>query len=261
MTTKRTGLVARGLSAGYGARTVVDGVDLAVGAGEFTAIIGPNGCGKSTLVRTLARVMRPSAGTVEIDGDDLARIPTKAAARRLALLPQDPLAPENITVRGLVSRGRHPYHTAWRRSHPRDADAMADALEATGLLDLVDAPVDSLSGGQRQRAWIALVLAQETECVLLDEPTSFLDIGHQVDVLRLCRRMRSDGRTVVAVLHDLSQAARYADRLVLMDAGRIVAEGVPAEVLTAENVRRVFGLDATIARDPVTGDPMVIPAA
>ncbi|MGO1410141.1 ABC transporter ATP-binding protein [Microbacterium sp.] len=253
------GLRARDLTAGYGARAVIDGLHLDVPRGRFTAVIGPNGCGKSTLVRALSRTLRPMRGVVEIDGAPAHRMPTRHVARTLAFLPQEPIAPEGVTVRSLVSRGRHPYHSAWRRSHPGDAAAIAGALEATEMLDLVDAPIASLSGGQRQRAWIALVLAQETEYVLLDEPTSFLDIGHQIDVLRLCGRMRSEGRTVVAVLHDLSQAARFADRLVLMHDGGIVAEGEPAAVLTERNVREVFGLDCRIAPDPVSGTPMVVP--
>lgn len=253
------GLTARGLTVGHGARTVIDGLDIDVPTGQFTAVIGPNGCGKSTLVRALARTLRPRAGTVALDGEPIHRMPTKEVARRLALLPQDPVAPEGVTVRTLVSRGRHPYHSAWRRSHSGDGAAIASALEATGIADLADAPLASLSGGQRQRAWIALVLAQEADHVLLDEPTSFLDIAHQIEVLALCRTMRAEGRTVLAVLHDLTQAARYADRLVLMKDGRVVAQGDPAAVLTADNVRDVFGLDAAIAPDPVSGDPMVIP--
>jgi len=252
-------LALRAVEVGYGERMVLQGLDLEVPRGRFTAVIGPNGCGKSTMLRTVARTLRPRAGEVLLDGRPLGSWRSREIARRIALLPQDPVVPEGITVRALVARGRHPHRSALRPRGPGDDEAISRALHATEVDDLAELPVAGLSGGQRQRVWIAMILAQDTEYVLLDEPTSFLDAAHQIDVLRLCQEMRAEGRTVLAVLHDLDQAARTADHLVVMRGGRIVASGAPGEVLDEELVRDVFSLRSRIIVDPVHGTPMVIP--
>jgi iron complex transport system ATP-binding protein len=245
---------------GYGDRTVVDGLDLDVVAGTITAVIGPNGCGKSTLLRALGRLLKPTAGQVVLDGKRIDRVPTREVAKVLGLLPQAPSAPEGLTVADLVARGRHPHQAWYRQWSADDEDAVAQALDWTGIADLAERPVDQLSGGQRQRAWISMALAQGTDLLLLDEPTTFLDLAHQVDVLELVRRLHSDaGRTVVMVLHDLNLAARYADRLVAMRDGYIVAAGKPAEVITEELLAEVFGLAARVIPDPVAGTPLVVP--
>ncbi|MFI8084262.1 ABC transporter ATP-binding protein [Kitasatospora sp. NPDC086009] len=255
-------LEARGLTLAYEARTVVEGLDLTVPDGRVTVIVGPNACGKSTLLRALGRLLKPVRGAVLLDGAELARVPTKRIAQRIGLLPQSPTAPEGISVADLVSRGRQPHQSWWQQWSAEDERAVAEALERTSTAELAERSVDELSGGQRQRAWIAMALAQGTDILLLDEPTTFLDIAHQVEVLDLVRRLNVErGRTVVAVLHDLNQAARYADHLVAMRAGRIVAQGAPAEVVTAELVREVFGLDSVVVPDPVTGTPLVVPGA
>jgi iron complex transport system ATP-binding protein len=253
-------LRAEAVRLGYGERVVVDGLDLDVVAGTVTAVIGPNGCGKSTLLRALGRLLRPGSGQVLLDGRRIDRMATREVATILGVLPQSPSAPEGLTVADLVARGRHP-HQAWYRQWSRDdEDAVHQALEWTGMLDLAERPVDELSGGQRQRAWISMALAQGTDLLLLDEPTTFLDLAHQVDVLELVRRLHSEvGRTVVMVLHDLNLAARYADRLVAMRDGRIVASGTPHEVITEELLAEVFGLDARVIADPVAGTPLVVP--
>lgn len=259
-TTTDSRLRAEDVRLGYGDRTVVDGLDLEVVTGTVTAVIGPNGCGKSTLLRALGRLLRPSGGQVLLDGKRIDTIPTREVATVLGLLPQAPTAPEGLTVGDLVARGRHP-HQAWYRQWSRDdEEAVARALEWTGIAELAERPVDELSGGQRQRAWISMALAQGTDLLLLDEPTTFLDLAHQVDVLELVRRLQAEaGRTVVMVLHDLNLAARYADRLVAMRDGRIVAAGRPAEVITEELVAEVFGLAARVIEDPVAGSPLVVP--
>jgi iron complex transport system ATP-binding protein len=245
---------------GYGDRTVVDGLDLDVVAGTITAVIGPNGCGKSTLLRALGRLLKPTAGQVVLDGKRIDRVPTREVAKVLGLLPQAPSAPEGLTVADLVARGRHPHQAWYRQWSADDEDAVAQALDWTGIADLAERPVDQLSGGQRQRAWISMALAQGTDLLLLDEPTTFLDLAHQVDVLELVRRLHSEaGRTVVMVLHDLNLAARYADRLVVMRDGHIVAAGKPAEVITEELLAEVFGLAARVIPDPVAGTPLVVP--
>ncbi|HEY4418777.1 MAG TPA: ABC transporter ATP-binding protein [Pseudonocardia sp.] len=244
----------------YGDRTIVDGLDLDVVAGTITAVIGPNGCGKSTLLRALGRLLKPTAGQVVLDGKRIDRVPTREVAKVLGLLPQAPSAPEGLTVADLVARGRHPHQAWYRQWSADDEDAVAQALDWTGIADLAERPVDQLSGGQRQRAWISMALAQGTDLLLLDEPTTFLDLAHQVDVLELVRRLHSEaGRTVVMVLHDLNLAARYADRLVAMREGRIVAAGKPAEVITEELLDEVFGLAARVIPDPVAGTPLVVP--
>ena len=223
-------------------------------------IVGPNACGKSTLLRALARLLRPSSGHVILDGEQIHRLPTKEVARRLGLLPQTPIAPEGILVVDLVARGRTPHQKLFQQWSEADERAVRTALEATSSMELADRPVDELSGGQRQRVWIALTLAQETDLLLLDEPTTFLDIAHQIDVLDLVEELnREQGRTVVLVLHDLNLACRYADHIVAMRDGEIVAEGAPADVITADIVRDVFGLDCVVIDDPVSHTPLVVP--
>ena len=253
-------LAARDLRLAYDDRVVVDGLSVTIPDGSFTVVVGPNACGKSTLLRALARTLAPRAGTVLLDGRAITDLPSKEVARRLALLPQGPVAPEGITVEDLVSRGRYPYQRLLRQWSADDARAVAAAMAATGVADLARRPVNELSGGQRQRVWLAMALAQQTPLLLLDEPTTFLDIAHQHEVLDLCADLHESGRTLVAVLHDLNQAARYATHLVAMKDGRIVAQGPPAEVVTAERIRDVFGLACRVLPDPETGTPMVVPA-
>lgn len=256
-----TRLLADGITLAYDGRVVVDRLSLAIPDGSFTVIVGPNACGKSTVLRALARLLRPTAGTVRLDGQPIGARPAKEVARTLGLLPQSPTAPDGITVRDLVSRGRHPHQGLFRGWSTDDERAVAAALDAAGLIDLEQRFVDELSGGQRQRVWLAMVLAQQTDLLLLDEPTTYLDLAHQLEVLDLCADLHRAGRTVVAVLHDLNQAARYATHLVAMRDGRIEAEGTPREVLTAELVRAVFDVEALVIDDPVTGTPMVVPTA
>jgi iron complex transport system ATP-binding protein len=253
-------LSARALRLAYAGAPVVDGVDLTLPDGRLTAIVGANACGKSTLLRGIARIMRPVSGVVTLDGADIHRLPTRRVARTLGLLPQEPNAPDGITVGGLVERGRHPHQGWFGRRRSDDATAVAAALEATATLELAHRRVDELSGGQRQRVWIAMALAQEPDILLLDEPTSFLDIAHQIDVLDVLDRLnRTRGTTVVMVLHDINLAARYADHLNMMAAGRIIGAGPPARVISAASVRAAFGLAARVVDDPVSGTPMVIP--
>ncbi|MFS8202194.1 ABC transporter ATP-binding protein [Streptomyces sp. CWNU-52B] len=253
-------LRASGLRLAYDNRVVVDGLDLAVPPGRITAIVGANACGKSTLLRALARLLAPKAGAVHLDGRALQSIPSRELAQRLGILPQSPVAPEGLTVVDLVNRGRSPHQTWWRQWSKADEQAVHEALAATNMTDLADRPVDELSGGQRQRAWIAMAVAQGTPVLLLDEPTTYLDLAHQIDVLDLVTDLnRRENRTVVMVLHDLNQACRYADHVVAMKAGKVVAEGSPAEVITAETVADVFDLTCRITMDPVSGTPLVIP--
>jgi len=252
-------LRARGVVLGYGDRAVVDGVDLAVPPGRVTVIVGANACGKSTLLRGLARLLAPGGGSVLLDGRDLAHTPTREVARRLGLLPQAPVAPEGISVGDLVARGRSPHQRWWQQWSAEDERAVREAMAATSVTDLADRPVDELSGGQRQRVWLAMALAQETELLLLDEPTTYLDLAHQVEVLELVAELNaSRGRTVVMVLHDLNHAARYAHHVVAMKDGRVVAEGPPTTVVTEELVADVFGLDCAVVPCPVSGRPLVV---
>jgi iron complex transport system ATP-binding protein len=253
-------LSANRLRLAYGDRVVVDGLDLAVLDGTVTAVIGPNGCGKSTLLRALGRLIAPRGGAVLLDGRRIDRLPTREVARVLGVLPQSPQAPEGLTVADLVTRGRHPHQRWYRQWSADDEAAVAEALRLTGMLDLAERDLDQLSGGQRQRAWISMALAQGTDLLLLDEPTTHLDLAHQIDVLDLLARLHADaGRTVVMVLHDLNLAARYAGRLIAMRDGRVVAHGAPADVLTEDLVRTVFNLESRVVPDPVAGTPLVVP--
>ncbi|WP_237763566.1 ABC transporter ATP-binding protein [Falsirhodobacter sp. alg1] len=253
-------LRAQGLTLSYAGKPVCADISLGIGDGKFTVIIGPNGCGKSTLLRGLCNLLPPSSGTVVLDGQDIAQIPTRQLACRIGLLPQSAQAPSGITVADLVARGRYPHQGPFRQWSRQDAEVVAGAMAATGVADLAERDVEALSGGQRQRVWVALVLAQETPLLLLDEPTTYLDIAHQLELLSLLRRLNRDqGRTIVAVLHDLNQACRYADHLVVMAGGQVVAEGAPSALMTPALLRDVFGLDAIILDDPVSHTPLIVP--
>jgi iron complex transport system ATP-binding protein len=259
VTTDHT-LVAENLVLGYGDRTVIDGLDLLVPPGQVTAIVGANACGKSTLLRSMSRLLSPRGGQVLLDGKQVHKTPAKQLARTLGLLPQSPVAPEGITVADLVGRGRHPHQGMISRWSAADDAAVAEALDATETAGLADRPVDELSGGQRQRVWIAMALAQQTDVLLLDEPTTFLDVSHQVEVLDLLTDLNhARGTTIVMVLHDLNLAARYADHLVALTDGRVHAAGTPAEVLTESTVKTVFGLDNQVIVDPTSGKPLMLP--
>jgi iron complex transport system ATP-binding protein len=253
-------LAIENLTLGYGDRTVIENLDLVVPAGRVTAIVGANACGKSTLLRSMSRLLAPRAGHVLLDGKDVHRMPAKQLARTLGLLPQSPIAPEGITVSDLVGRGRHPHQGILSRWSVADDVAVADALDATETAALADRSVDELSGGQRQRVWIAMALAQQTDLLLLDEPTTFLDVSHQIEVLDLLTDLnRTRGTTIVMVLHDLNLAARYSDHLIALASGRIHASGHPADVLTEHTVREVFGLDSRVIVDPTSGKPLMLP--
>ena len=256
-----TRLRGHDLTLGYDGHVVTRELSVAVPDGGFTAIVGPNACGKSTLLRALARMLKPREGTVLLDGAAIGSRTTREVAKQLGLLPQSATAPDGITVADLVARGRHPHQSLLRPWSRDDARAVREAMARTDVEALADRPVDELSGGQRQRVWLAMALAQETPLLLLDEPTTFLDIAHQLEVLDLCAELHESGRTLVAVLHDLNHACRYATHLIAMRDGAIVAEGAPEAIVDAALVERVFGLRCQVVPCPETGAPMVVPAA
>lgn len=254
------GLSARDIVVGYRKNApILEGLSLDVLPGELTVIVGPNACGKSTLLRSLARVLGLRRGAVELDGRSVADMDQKALARRLGLLAQSAVAPGDMFVEDLVARGRYPYQSVLHQWSAEDDEAVERAMKDAGVADLVGRRVGELSGGQRQRVWIAMSLAQATDILLLDEPTTYLDLNHQLEVLRLAQRLHRDGVTVVAVLHDLHLAFRYATHLVFMKNGEIVAQGAPHDVVTDDLVERVFSVPCRIIDDPETGSPLVIP--
>lgn len=253
-------LTTRKLTLGYDRSPIISNLDVIIPKGKITALIGANGCGKSTLLRGLARLLQPKHGIVYLNGSNIFRLSTKIVAQQLGILPQGPVAPEGLTVKDLVSQGRYPYHQWWESWSTEDQYCVQKALEITDLLEMADRFVDTLSGGQRQRAWIAMALAQDTEVLLLDEPTTFLDLAHQVEVLKLLSNLnQQSGRTIVMVLHDLNQACRFAHYIIALRDGAIAASGSPQEVMTEENVHYVFGLACRIIPDPVVGTPLCIP--
>jgi ABC-type cobalamin/Fe3+-siderophores transport system ATPase subunit len=255
-----TRLLVENATLGYQDRVISTDVTVGIPDGAFTVIVGPNACGKSTLLKSLTRLLQPSAGAVLLDGHALHGQSTKHVARTVGLLPQGPVAPDGIRVVDLVQRGRYPHQRLFSPWSPEDERAVADAMDATGVRHLSGRMVDELSGGQRQRVWMAVALAQQTPILLLDEPTTYLDLSHQLELLELCRGLnRSHGHTLVAVLHDLNQAARYADHIIAMHDGAVVATGTPSEVITEELLESVFGLDARVIPDPESGSPMVVP--
>jgi len=253
-------LKADSLTLAYDRRVVAENLDVRITDGSFTVIVGPNACGKSTLLRALARVLKPQAGAVYLDGNAIASYPSKHIAKQLGMLPQSPVVPGGVVVEELVARGRFAHQRLLRQWSQQDETAVAEAMRLTEVADLADRFVDELSGGQRQRVWLAMALAQQTPILLLDEPTTFLDLAHQFEVLDLCAELHEEGRTVVAVLHDLNHACRYATELIVMRAGEVLAQGAPADVMTADLVEKVFSMPCRVIDDPETGTPMVVPA-
>jgi len=259
-TATQIALTTRKLTLAYDGNVIIQGLDLAIPQGQITTLVGPNGCGKSTLLRGMARLLKPKGGTVYLEGDAIAHLPTKELAKRLGILPQSPSAPEGLTVRELVAQGRYP-HQNWLQQWSREDELkVEEAIATTHLHDFANRPLDTLSGGQRQRAWIAMALAQDTDILLLDEPTTYLDLAHQIEVMDLLHDLNTQqGKTVIMVLHDLNQACRYADQIVALHSGVVYAQGKPQAVMTETLVREVFGLDSRIIRDPVVGTPLCIP--
>ncbi|SPO54141.1 iron-dicitrate transporter subunit; ATP-binding component of ABC superfamily; KpLE2 phage-like element [Pseudomonas sp. JV551A1] len=249
---------ARNVDVGYGTAPIVKGLSFAPPAGKVTALIGPNGCGKSTLLKALAGIIRPSAGSVLVDGSPLPRLKNQELARRVSFLPQVLPIPEGVSVRQLIAYGRSPHNSFWGRLSGTDKGHVDQAIERMELEALADRPLSDLSGGQRQRAWLAMVLAQDTEVVLLDEPTTYLDICHQVELLDLMQDLASEGKTVITVLHDINQACRYADHIAVMRSGILVANGSPAEIMSIDLVKEVFEVQVQIINEPVSGTPMCV---
>jgi ABC-type cobalamin/Fe3+-siderophores transport system ATPase subunit len=254
-------LMGTDMTLAYDRRVIASDLSVTIPDGSFTVIVGPNACGKSTLLRSLSGLLSPQKGAVLLDGAAIGSYRAKEVARRLGLLPQTAIAPEGITVADLVARGRYPHQKLLRQWTPEDSDEVAAAMDATNVTDLASRAVDELSGGQRQRVWMAMALAQKTGILLLDEPTTFLDIAHQIDLLDLCADLNEQGRTLVAVLHDLNHACRYATYLIAMKDGAVVAQGDPGDIITAELVEAVYGLRCEVIPDPQTGTPLVVPHA
>ncbi|GAB4582040.1 MAG: ABC transporter ATP-binding protein [Anaerolineales bacterium] len=253
-------LQANDLSLAYDTNTIIHQLSTTIVSGEVTALVGPNGCGKSTLLRGLARLLRPKAGDILLDGKAIHQMPTKELAKQLGILPQNPTAPEGLTVYELVAQGRYPHQGFFQQWTREDEAITREAIAITNMVEFADRPLDTLSGGQRQRAWIAMSLAQKTPILLLDEPTTYLDIGYQLEVMELIEKLNRERQmTILLVLHDLNQAARFSDRMIVLKAGQIVADGPPAEVLTTELLAEVFHVTANIILDPHSGTPVCLP--
>ena len=253
-------LTTRKLTLSYDKNSVIGGLDLAIPTGQMTALVGPNGCGKSTLLRGLARLLKPQSGAVYLDGKAIAQLPTKEVAKRIGILPQSPCAPEGLTVRELIAQGRYPHQTWLQQWSQEDEKMLKQVIAMTHLVPFAERPLDTLPGGQRQRAWIAMTLAQNTDILLLDEPTTFLDLAHQIEVLDLLYDLNCDhGRTIVMVLHDLNLACRYADNLIALCNGQVFSQGTVMQVMTETMLKEVFGLESLIMVDPVAKTPMCIP--
>jgi iron complex transport system ATP-binding protein len=253
-------LKATDLTLAYENASIIHNLSVAIPHGKITALVGPNGCGKSTLLRGISRLLKPRQGGVLLDGQDIWKLPTKELAKRLGILPQGPVAPEGLTVHELVAQGRYPHQSWFEQWSAEDERVTQEALHITRVAEFADRPVDTLSGGQRQRAWIAMTLAQDSDLILLDEPTTFLDLAYQIEVLDLLHDLNTQrGKTIVMVLHDLNHACRYADRLIAVREGKITAQGMPDTVVTERMVQEVFGIECRVIPDPVTGTPLVVP--